>query len=99
MGWASEDDYDDSITIFETVPDKPSEQKQQDEPPEPFGFSNIGSIDISEDDSDSYATHDDSTLRLDLDSVSVQEIRGVSYTTSIRSVSRHRSTKGEEQPF
>ena len=99
MGWVSEDDCDDSITIFETVLDKPSEQKQQDEPPEPFGFSNIGSIDIPEDDPDSNAMHDDSTLRLDLDSVSVQEIKSVSYTTSIRSVSRHRSTKGEDQPF
>jgi len=99
MGWVSEDDYDDSITIFETVPNEDREKEQQDKVFETTGFGIIGVPEFFEDDTEAVSHQGDPTLRLDLDSVSVQEIKGVSYTTATRSVSRHRSTKDEEQTF
>lgn len=96
MGWASEDDYDDSITIFETIPDDNPEQKQQDEVAESLGFGNFRMMDIPEDVPDYDTLYSDPTLRLDIDSLSVHEVRGVNYTTSTRHVSRIRSTKGTE---
>ena len=44
-------------------------------------------------------TNGEPTLRLDMESVVVLDIKGVQYDRHRREVSRHRSTKGEERGF
>lgn len=83
MGWESEDDYDDSIAVTETVPaareSRPSSRGETaqlgeealDEPPGLHG----------------------SALRLDIEGVRVLSIRSVSYGYRERVVSRYRQTE------
>lgn len=97
---AGDDDNDGDITVFETVLPKPPKEEVPTEPLDPV-------VDITrllfapplwdEDDreDDEPPTYSTPTLRLDLKSVIVLDIKAVQYTRHRRVVSRHRSTKSE----
>jgi hypothetical protein len=95
-GWASEDDYDHSIVVWEMVPaPKPAEEKSAAKgvvrfdallrPPkrEPGGKWD----------------ENEPTLRLDVQKIEVFRIDAVSYRKAERRVSRHRYPADEEPPF
>ena len=96
-GWGPPDDYDDTISIFETVP-KPAERSAAANIFElnfgtPADFISMpGRRPIV----DSRAT----SLRMDVSSIQVFEIRGVSYEKLERNVERHRREKSDgPEPF
>lgn len=101
MGWETEDDFDDSIAIFETVPD---EQEQQEQGGPGSGIDRFA--DMAHDPFDPAAarpeiflpTHDP-TLRLDVAGVEVLRIRAVTYDPSNRHVMRIRRNKSDKEPF
>lgn len=98
MGWASEDDYDDSITVFENVPAEKGEPKQEKTPDHanPFGLFGLehGAPNhiVPTNDTDDEADYRDPTLRLGVDGIRVLYIRSVKYEEHERSVRRHRMT-------
>ena len=102
-----DDEYDEDgdITVFETVSPDPREEVS---PPEQSRevFADLMEVFLAmpnwnEDDEeeDEPLTYGPPTLRLDLESVVVLDIKGVQYDSNRREVSRHRSTKDEEQDF
>ena len=108
MGWGSEDNYDDSITIWETVPGEESgkEDPNKEKPKEdhdPFGFGDFivtEPPDIETGSDDEVSPSGEPTLRLDVNNIDLQVIRSVKYETSSRMVSRHRKTNNDDDsPF
>lgn len=105
MGWASEDDCDDSITIFENVPAEKEEPKREKAPDRanPFGLSglaldapnHIAPTNYADDEAD----YRDPALRLDTDGIRVLNIRSVKYEEHERSLSRHRITDDRRHKF
>ena len=99
-----EDDEDGDITVFETVPADPPEDAAPSAPREIFAdlmdvFFSPPRWDKDGDEEDEPPTYGDPTLRLDLGSVVVLDIKNVQYGHNRRDVIRHRSTKGEERDF
>jgi len=107
MGWESDDDYDDSITVSERVPSK----KKEESPPErtiggaiPFDLDTFepdtrGYAALSNDDADDGLDRRDPTLRLDVDGIRILHITSVKYEHHERSVSRHRTTNDKQRKF
>ncbi|MCY4133128.1 MAG: RES domain-containing protein [Nitrospira sp.] len=103
---SDEDDKDyavPDITVCETMPSEPSEKVSPTERPEsPIDIRPLGVFDStlpwdedeSEEDSEP-PTYASPTLRLDMESVVVLDIKGVQYNSKRRNVHRYRSTKGE----
>lgn len=99
-----DDDDDGDIIVFETVPPDPPEDSS---PTAPLSrveglmdvFLSPPRWDEDEDEDDEPSTYVDPTLRLDMESVVVLDIKGVQYDRHRREVSRHRSTKGEDRDF
>jgi hypothetical protein len=101
MGWASEDDFDDSIVVRETVPaTKPAEEKTLAE--------SVVSFDVileraprpePSDRWDENVFYGEPTLKLDVQEIEVFRIRAVSYQKAQRSVSRYRRPADEKPPF
>ena len=92
------------ITVSETVPSDPPEKVSSTETPEslldlrPIGVVHSARMwddDEGEEDIEP-PTYEHPTLRLDVESVVVLDIKGVQYKSKRRYVRRHRSTKGEE---
>ena len=91
------------ITVSETVPSDPPEKVSPVETPEspidlrPVGvFHSASPWDEEEDKEDiEPSTYASPTLRLDVESVVVLDIKGVQYNSTRRNVRRHRSTKSE----
>lgn len=102
MGWTTEDDYDDSITVFKTIPDRQTPQEEGDE-----GDDSIVRIaDTMGDPFDSaaalpedYLPPREPTLRLDIESIEVLRIQAVTHGASNRHVMRMRENESEEFPF
>jgi hypothetical protein len=99
-GWASEDDYDDSMVVWETVPlPKQAEEKSR--------AKSVASFDAvldraSEDEpggEDDAVACGEPTLRLDVQKIEVYRIKAVSYQKAKRSVSRYRRPADEKLPF
>jgi hypothetical protein len=103
MGWTSEEDYDDSITVWEKVPGpKPSEEKKR-SAEDNIGFDAILELGLSREEP-SRAWEDDvfyvePTLRLDVQKIEVFRIRAVSYQKVERTVSRYRRHADDKLPF
>lgn len=100
-----EEDEDGEITVFETVPSDPPEKVSPATARESFAdIVDLSLIappwdeDESEED-DEPPTYGEPTLRLDLGSVVVLDIKGIQYDCNRLDVSRHRTTKGEERDF
>ena len=105
MGWESEDDYDDSITVFENVPpekEEPTPEKATSA--NPFGLITYepdtrGYVALSNDDADDGLDFRDPVLRLDVAGIRILHIRSVKYEHHERSVSRHRTTDDRPRRF
>lgn len=100
-GWASEDDYDDSIDVWEMVPaPKPAEEKGSAK-----GVVSFAAIlerapkDEPVGEGDENVFCGEPTLRLDVQKIEVFRIRAVSYQKAKRSVSRYRRPADEKLPF
>jgi hypothetical protein len=102
MGWESEDDFDDSITVFESVPKKKDETTPK-EPTDVFPLGTLldcpGDAELSKEDIDDSADYRDLSLRLDVEGIRVLSIRSVKYEQQERSVSRHRTTDDRPPKF
>jgi uncharacterized protein (DUF4415 family) len=101
MGWASDDDYDDSISIWETVPAEKVPEKNiatsdRFDPRANLERSTWEPMDDSGGNDQSYGQI---TLKLDVKSIQVFRIGGVSYQTSRRSVMRYRRPANQKTPF
>ena len=101
MGWASEDDYDDSIAVWGTVPapKQPAKEKSHDETA--VGFDAIlerTPRDELNGEWDENVFYGEPTLRLDVQEIEVFRIRAVSYQKAKRGVSRYRRPADEELP-
>ena len=84
------DDEDESILLYETVPSEKTEQSPQVKTDgRPVDLRRL----MLEPDEASYGL--DPTLRLDIESIEVQDIKAVEYRTRCRSVIRHRETQEE----
>jgi hypothetical protein len=82
FGWATEDDYDRDITVWT----KPKKKKK----------ANLGAFfESSEPD---HPSDEESALRIDLDSLEVRDIKGVTYNTETRRVRRYKERTGKA-PF
>ena len=91
------------IIVSETVPSDPPEKVSPTKTPEslldprPVGVFHSAPLWDEEDKEDiEPPTYASPTLRLDVESVVVLDIRGVQYNSKRRNVRRHRSTKGKE---
>jgi len=87
LGWATEDDYDDSITVFEKHPKKspkPSGGKQNSKK-----FTPIFDSDVDAFYDNSYDSRQ-KTLRLDVDNIEVMIIKEVNFFRKKRFLSRHK---------
>lgn len=98
MGWASEDDYDDTIFISENVP--PEARDEHSDRALEHGFleslwptSRRGAAD------EELIIYREPSLKLDVPSINVLKIRAVSYEQSTRSIHRHRRSKEKDAPF
>ena len=101
MGWASDDDYDDSIMIRETVPAKKTEEAESFDSvaSKPDTISELapwGLSDATVEDDPIYAVP---TLRLDVENIQIYRIRSVCYEKMARSVMRYRHSEDEQLPF
>lgn len=101
MGWEAEDDHDDRIAIFETVPDGNEEAEAA-----PEAGDDMHLTTFVDDPSDSQETWPDSflpehepTLRLGIENIEVLRINALVYERASRHVMRIRQTKNEETPF
>jgi hypothetical protein len=101
MGWASEDDYDDSIAVWETVPaPKPAKEKSHDETAVSFdAILERTPRDELSGEWEENVFYGEPTLRLDVQEIEVFRIRAVSYQKAKRSVSRYRRPADEELPI
>lgn len=101
MGWASDDDYDDSITVWETVPgEKPAEENStNDATQNPEAVLELNSWEPSDalEQADQY--YGEPTLRLDVQNIQIYRIRAVSYEKSTRSATRYRRSENDKSPF
>jgi hypothetical protein len=101
LGWVSEDDYDDTITVFENLPAKRSSKKRRKKPFRPPSFGDLapdlsdGRENLRDDDCNTR----NPMLRLEIDSVQVFHIEGVQYSYRERSVSRYRSRSDQDDKF
>ena len=95
-GWGAADDYDDGITIFERVP-KPVEEDagEKNDPDAIFGSFAIPVDYMPIPGRASIVDSRETSLRIDVNSIQVFEMLGVTYETHQRSVSRHRSEKSD----
>ena len=91
-----EEDQNDEVVVFETVPSNEPDEKRQTKPEERqrghsplFMRKNQG---LPE-------PHGDPTLQLDQESIEVLHIEGITYTSRSRTVSRHRQTNEERDAF
>jgi len=92
FGWVSEDDYDDSITVFEEQPKK-SMRSPMEKVKRKLSATFIDDTYFDFDDAAMYDEDFDTrqyTLRLDVDSIEVKVIKEVHFKTENRSVMRHR---------
>jgi hypothetical protein len=101
VGWASEDDYDDSIAVWETVlPPKPTQKKGPAK-----GLVNFEAIlkraprDEAAGEWDEDAFYEEPTLKLDVQKIEVFRIKAVSYRKAKHSVFRYRRPADEKLPF
>ena len=99
VGWASEDDYDDSIAVWETVlPPKPTQKKGPAK-----GLVNFEAIfkraprDEAAGEWDEDAFYEEPTLKLDVQKIEVFRIKAVSYRKAKHSVFRYRRPADEER--
>lgn len=98
-GEGPEEDYEDSITIFEAIPpDKPKTSESTDFDPASFLLGSESPA-PRPDDGDDDLWHRDATLRLDAGGIRVLLIRAVSYKHRERSLRRYRRQKLESEPF
>ncbi len=86
------------------MPPEPLKEEAPTEPRDPVDdimgiFSAPPRTDEDDHEDDEPPTYAAPTLRLDMESVVVLDIKGVQYERHRREVSRHRSTKGEERGF
>ena len=98
MGGGSEDDLDDRIAVFETVPVESAEEGSEAASadllpsrrttPKPILLKN---------DASEFGMHGDPTLKLDVDSIRVLLVRGVHYEYDVRKVGRHRIATSENE--
>ena len=92
FGWGPPDDYDSTITIWESMP--PEEEQKVGGEPLIFSSSMLhGEVLSGIDDEEDYLK--EAVLRLDLESVKVHEIKSVKYKCVSIDVHRHRSEKKE----
>ncbi len=95
-GWGPPDDYDDCITVFERVPKPADEDTGTKEDPdvilESFAIP-VEYLPIPR--KGSVVDSRETSLRIDVDSIQVFEMRGVTYETHERDVRRHRSEKSD----
>lgn len=99
MGWATEDDYDDSITILEAVPENLRESKKDKKDVSPLGFLTSKGEGYWDSGSEDYELPKAPYLRLDIESVRVCRVRRVNYEITDRSVSRDRRKKRDITKF
>lgn len=100
MGWATEDDYDDSIAVRETVPAAKADKKKSRDNDKPNFAEILESSSwepVEVDESDQF--FGDPVLRLDVEHIQVFRINAVSYQKRRRSVSRYRRPADEKLPF
>ena len=99
-GWASEDDHDDSMVVWETVPPpKPAEEKSRAKSVVSFAaVLDRASRDETGGEDEAVACGEP-TLRLDVQKIEVYRIKAVSYQKDMRSVSRYRRPADEKLPF
>lgn len=101
MGWATDDDYDDSITVWETVPT----EKRAGKKGENTGTPNFAAIlrSSSREPTDELDELDQSfanpTLRLDVQHIQIFRINAVTYQKSRRGLTRYRRPADEKLPF
>lgn len=96
FGWATEDDYDDSITVFEELPKKNESPSEKDSDKR---SSQLSMMDLSFDDAEidfEYIDTREVTLRLDVDNIEVKKIKWVKYDPENRYISRHRFNKKDD---
>lgn len=101
MGWASEDDYDDSIAVWETVPaPKPAKEKSHAESAVSFdAILERTPRDELSGEWEENVFYGEPALRLDVQEIEVFRIRAVSYQKAKRNVSRYRRPADEELPI
>ncbi|MBY5392355.1 RES domain-containing protein [Rhizobium leguminosarum] len=99
LGWASDDDYDDSISIWEETPrSKPPRKAHQTPVPKPGGNAvNFAEILGRTHDRtiDEFGPASEPFLRLLIDEISIFRIRAVKYDRPQRRLSRHRHQQGD----
>jgi hypothetical protein len=100
-GWASEDDYDDSIVVWETVPapEPPEKGTPIDSPASLESILELAARDDPMTTADIEEWHGEPTLRLDVAKIEVFRIKAVAYQKSRRSVTRYRRPADEKLPF
>lgn len=97
MGWASEDDYDDSIAVWETVP-KEKKRAKADTQGSEAAF-DMASWDLPEPTGEDDQHDRTATLKLDVQNIQIYRIRAVSYKKMTRSTTRYRRSEDEKTPF
>ncbi|NTH16648.1 RES domain-containing protein [Agrobacterium rhizogenes] len=99
LGWASDDDYDDSISVWEeTRRPKPPRKARVAAPPQTVGDSmNFAHLFRTPADStfDEFGPAREPFLRLLVDEISISRIRAVKYDRHERGLSRHRYERGD----
>lgn len=100
-GWASADDADDSLTIWETVPQsKKVEEKNSDRRVPNFeDILKRAPKDEPDREWDDDVSYGKPALRLDVQKIQVFPINAVTYQKSERYISRHRHRVDEDPPF
>jgi hypothetical protein len=95
MGWVTDDDSDDSITVIELTPAQPAASEPEKIPQPRYSFGDAL-------DEPPFAPNDlrAVTLKLDMNSIKVRRVHAVTYETSERSVTRRRMEEGNDDvPF
>jgi RES domain/HEPN/RES N-terminal domain 1 len=104
MGWASDDDYDDSITVWEETAPMP-EPKPEEKTPSGKEIPNFAAIlerasqDEPADRQEEEVFYGEPTLRLDVQKIEVFRIKAVTFDKSRRSISRYRHEAVRKEPF
>jgi RES domain-containing protein len=100
-GWASPDDADDSVTIWETVP-QPRKVEEKNSDGRVPNFEDIlkrAPKDEPDREWDDDVSYGKPTLRLDVQEIEVFRINAVTYQKSKRYISRYRHRADEESTF